>query len=94
MEPSGRNRWQPVANAAAAKRLKNAKTVVAGCDRLPRKRHGKEGVSGSSPEEGLRQNPCQWVCSVVWGGVPEARGYETGAHLGIGEHSRACVTSR
>ena len=24
-----------------------------GCDRLPRKSHGKEGVSGSSPEEGF-----------------------------------------
>jgi hypothetical protein len=39
MEPSGRNQWQPVANARS---LKSAETS----------QNGKEGVSGSSPEEG------------------------------------------
>jgi hypothetical protein len=32
------------------KRLKEARTVAVGCDRLPR--DGKEGVDGSSPSEG------------------------------------------
>jgi hypothetical protein len=53
MEPSGRNRWQPVANAAAAKTPNQAKTVAVGCDRLPMAAHGKEGVDGSSPSEGF-----------------------------------------
>ncbi len=34
MEPSGRNPWQPVANGGMRKRLKQAKTVAVGCDRL------------------------------------------------------------
>ena len=34
-------------------RLRRAKTVAVGCDPLPESFHGKEGVSGSSPEEGL-----------------------------------------
>jgi hypothetical protein len=33
---------------------KQAKTVAVGCDQLPRRAHGKEGVSGSSPEEGSK----------------------------------------
>ena len=36
---------------------KQAKTVAAGCDRLPFGAHGKEGVSGSSPEEGSGKTP-------------------------------------
>jgi hypothetical protein len=43
-------RWQM---GRARKRLKPAKTVAVGCHRLPEKFHGKEGVSGSSPEEGF-----------------------------------------
>jgi hypothetical protein len=39
------------------KRLRYAKTVAVGCDPLPRKCHGKEGVSGSSPEEGFAVQP-------------------------------------
>jgi hypothetical protein len=35
------------------KRLKQAKTVAMGCDPLPLNLDGKEGVSGSSPEEGF-----------------------------------------
>jgi len=54
MEPSGRNPWQPVANASGAKTAQIRETVAVGCDRLPRKCHGKEGVFGSSPEEGLK----------------------------------------
>src|SRR5437867_5751866 len=33
---------------------KQAKTLAVGCDRLPRGVHGKEGVDGSSPSEGLK----------------------------------------
>jgi hypothetical protein len=32
-----------------------AKTVAVRCDQLPETFHGKEGVSGSSPEEGLKR---------------------------------------
>jgi hypothetical protein len=35
MEPSGRNRWQPVANGAAAKPAQRAETVAVSCDQLP-----------------------------------------------------------
>src|SRR6266516_6252142 len=54
--------WSPVVATGgnqrqigcARKRRKQAKTVAVGCDRLRAKFHGKEGVSGSSPEEGLK----------------------------------------
>jgi hypothetical protein len=35
-------------------RLDKPNLVATGCHRLPPKSHGKEGVSGSSPEEGLK----------------------------------------
>ena len=56
MEPSGRNRWQPVTNGM---RSKTAQTERSATGRDPRQRfgsdatqHGKEGVNGSSPLEG------------------------------------------
>jgi hypothetical protein len=52
MEPRGCNRWQPVANRLDPEAPKEAKTVAAGCDRLPQAAHGKEGVDGSSQSEG------------------------------------------
>ena len=48
MEQSGRNRWQPVANGIAPKRLEQAKTVAMGCDRLPIGAHGKGRVDPTS----------------------------------------------
>jgi hypothetical protein len=39
------------------KRHKQAETVATGCDQLPIGAHGKEGVSGSSPEEGSEKAP-------------------------------------
>jgi hypothetical protein len=36
---------------------KEAKTVAVGCERLPFRAHGKEGVSGSSPEGGPANCP-------------------------------------
>ncbi len=39
--------------------LKQAKRVAVGCHRLREEAHGKEGVSGSSPEEGFRFPPAQ-----------------------------------
>ncbi len=53
MEPSGRNRLQPAANATAVKTAKSSQTVALGCDQLPEPFHGKEGVDGSSPSEGF-----------------------------------------
>jgi hypothetical protein len=54
--------WSPVvANGgnrsqieSGVRRRNQAKTVADGCGRLPRRAHGKEGVSGSSPEEGFK----------------------------------------
>jgi hypothetical protein len=45
------------------------KSVAVRCDQLPRAAHGKEGVSGSSPEEGLKKAleigafGCHKICS-------------------------------
>jgi hypothetical protein len=44
MEPSGRNRWQPAANATAPKTAQIRETVAVGCDQLPVAFNGKEGV--------------------------------------------------
>jgi len=60
--------WSPVGATgghqlrigSALKPQKQAKTLAVGCDQLPRRAHGKEGVSGSSPEEGL-QRGCKSV---------------------------------
>jgi hypothetical protein len=43
--------------ARPRKRLNQAKTVATGCDQLPVGAHGKDGVSGSSPEEGSVKTP-------------------------------------
>jgi hypothetical protein len=51
---TGGNRWQM---ERPRKRLKKAKAVAVGCDQLPEAFHGKEGVSGSSPEEGSAKAP-------------------------------------
>src|SRR5207245_1962002 len=43
-------------------------TVAVGCARLPEPFHGKEGVSGSSPEEALTCgcSHVRWVLSTLW----------------------------
>ena len=81
MEPRGCNRWQPVADETDADVTKSSKTVAVGCDRLRPGPHGKEGVSGSSPEEGSAKAPhvgafpftptcsssnVRWVWSLGW----------------------------
>ena len=56
--------WSPVVATGgnrsqirlAQKPPKQAKTLAVGCDQLPIEVHGKEGVDGSSPSDGL-QNP-------------------------------------
>src|SRR6266849_9510531 len=69
MEPSGCNRWQPVANARARKTAQTS--------------HGKAGVDGSSPSEGsakaqltglfrsslLASSPCYAGYGAVYGAV-------------------------
>ncbi len=82
------NRWQM---RRARKPQNQAKTVAAGCDRLPRGAHGKEGVDGSSPSEGLRQKPCKWGCSVACGGIPSASRVRAGYTFG---HWRAFADTR
>jgi hypothetical protein len=54
MEPSGCNRWQSVANGTVAKSAQTREAVAVGRDELPESFIGKEGVSGSSLEEGLK----------------------------------------
>src|SRR5438105_8065436 len=49
---TGGNRWQI---GSAPKPPRQAKTVAVGCDQLRFRAHGKEGISGSSPEEALQK---------------------------------------
>jgi hypothetical protein len=57
--------WSPVvatggkrSQITRAEKLSNqAKTIAAGCDRLPQRAHGKEGADGSSPSEGSAKAP-------------------------------------
>ena len=53
MEPSGRSQWRPVARDGDENGSLKRKPVAVGCDQLPESFHGKEGVDGSSPSEGL-----------------------------------------
>jgi hypothetical protein len=53
MEPSGRNRWQPVANATLPETAQIGETVAIGCDRLRREAHGKEGGRRFESARGL-----------------------------------------
>src|SRR5438105_15229754 len=55
MEPRGCNRWQSAASRLSVGVAKQAKTVAVGCDQLPKME--KEGVDGSSPEEGSAKTP-------------------------------------
>jgi hypothetical protein len=41
---------------------KQAKTVATGCHPLPESFHGKEGVDGSSPSEGLKSLQISIFC--------------------------------
>lgn len=64
----------------ADKGPRQAKRAAAGCDRLPLRAHGKQGVDGSSPPEGLKKRrtpalsrsgrhaPCRarWAWSRLW----------------------------
>src|SRR6266511_6074905 len=72
------------------RRLKPAKTVAVGCNRLPRPQNGKEGVDGSSPSEGLGKVPANRNLSVV-------RSLNTRTHsghiCGTGDASRRLPTS-
>jgi hypothetical protein len=64
MEPRGCNQWRPAANGVSASGPKTGKTVAAGCHQLRSGAHGKEGVSGSSPEEGSAKAPHNGAFSV------------------------------
>jgi hypothetical protein len=53
------NLWQ----IAQAREPRNqAKTVAVDCGRAPEKFHGKEGVDGSSPSEGLKYLQINYFC--------------------------------
>ena len=53
MEPSGRNQWQPLADANEAGIAKQVKTVAVSCAQLPIGPHGTEGVGGSTRHTAL-----------------------------------------
>src|SRR5919198_1504948 len=59
---TGGNRWQM---RRRRKRPKEAKTVAVGCDQLPPGPHGKEGVDGSSPSEGLKYLQICYFCCLI-----------------------------
>ena len=62
MEPRGCNRWQPVANPMALKVAETSENRCRGCNRLRSAAHGKEGVYGSSPPEGLKYLQISLFC--------------------------------
>jgi hypothetical protein len=73
MEPSGRNQWQPVANARSLKSAETSQNRLPWvCDRLPFGAHGKERIDGSSPSEGYRkgQQMAFFVALTHYGYVP------------------------
>src|SRR5665647_3130496 len=57
MEPSGRNRSQPVANVMTPKTAQISRFATGGNPRQRFRSDGKEGVDGSSPSEGSRKTP-------------------------------------
>jgi hypothetical protein len=57
MEQSGRNQWRPMANGAAAKPAQKGGKRCRELPGLATEAHGKEGVDGSSPSEGLHKKP-------------------------------------
>jgi len=64
MEPSGRNRWQRVANGTPPKPLKQADPQPVATHGNRFGAHGKEGVDGSSPSEGFKK-ASKWPFSMV-----------------------------
>jgi len=56
------NRWQM---GMPRKRQNQAKTIAAGCHWLPIGAHGKEGVDGSSPSEGLKYLQISYFCCLI-----------------------------
>jgi hypothetical protein len=62
MEPSGCNRWQPVANAIVPETVETSEIR---CHAL-RPLDGKEGVDGSSPSEGSVKYPQIDIFGLDW----------------------------
>jgi hypothetical protein len=58
MEPSGRNRWQPLAKALTPKTAQTGRSATGvAAPGNGSKNHGKEEVDGSSPSEGSAKTP-------------------------------------
>jgi hypothetical protein len=57
MEPRGCNRWQSVANRMGSRTAKTSQNRCRGLQPVAESSAWKEGVSGSSPEEGLKKAP-------------------------------------
>jgi hypothetical protein len=69
MEPSGRNRWQPVAMGRARKPLKQADPQPVATHGNRFAAHGKEGVDGSSPSEGSARRRASRATALPGGSV-------------------------
>jgi hypothetical protein len=80
MEPSGRNQWQPAANARAPKSVLTSQTVATGCDQLPVGAHGEEGVDVA-------------LCSRP-SAIHSRRGKRDPAHIPLRLPTRATTSSR
>jgi hypothetical protein len=65
MEPSGRTWWQPVAIGTARKPLKQADPQPVATHGNRFAAHGKEGVDGSSPSEGLKYLQIGYFCCPI-----------------------------
>jgi hypothetical protein len=59
MEPSGRNRWQTLANAASTQRLRKSDRQPVATPRNKETSDGKEEVDGSSLSEGSTRLPAR-----------------------------------
>jgi hypothetical protein len=78
MEPSGRNRRQPVADGRTTRTAGKRKSLAVGCVRLPESFHGKEGFDGSSPSGALGEAPQQQGFRCLESHLATASGYRTG----------------
>jgi hypothetical protein len=81
-----------------AKPQKQAKSVATGCHRLPARFHGKEGVDGSSPSEGLNKKDLQMgILRCLHGRKSDASRVRDGYILGLAGtrgHPRRLATQR
>jgi hypothetical protein len=65
MEPRGCNRWQSLANPSREKTAKQAKSVAAGCHRLPETFHTVRVRKRALQKARKRAFPVGWICKLA-----------------------------